>query len=62
MSVVVTLGDEALADLARDVRLGPPDQRAAGDLGDDPVGGVGGLGQQRDLVGVLDDPELAQDR
>ena len=39
-----------------------PDQPAAGDLGDDPVGGVGRLGQQRDLVGVLDDPEPAEDR
>ena len=62
MGIVMTLGDQSLADLARDIRLGPPDQRAAGDLGDDPVGGVGGLGQQGDLVGVLDDPELAQDR
>ena len=58
----MTLGDQALTDLTRDVCLGPPDQRAAGDLGDDPIGRVGGLGQQRDLVGVLDDPELAQDR
>ena len=62
MGVVVALGDEPLADLARDVGLGAPDQATAGDLGDDPVGGVGGLGQQRDLVGVLDDPQLAQDR
>ena len=62
MRIVVTLGDQAFTDLARDVRLGPPDERPAGDLGDDPVGGVGGLGQQRDLVGVLDDPQLAQDR
>ena len=43
-AVVVTLGEQPLADLARDVRLGPADQPAGGDLGDDPIGGVGGLG------------------
>ena len=62
MRLVVALGDESLADLAGDVRLGPPDQPAGGDLGDDAIGGVGRLGQQRDLVVVLDDPEAAQDR
>ena len=60
--LVVTLGDQPLADLARDVRLGPADQPARSDLGDDAVGGVGGLGQQRDLVGVLDDPQLGRGR
>ena len=39
-----------------------PTSRPGGDLGDDPVGGVGGLGQQRDLVGVLDHPQAAEDR
>ena len=58
--LVVALGDEPLADLARDVGLGPADQLAGGDLGDDPIGGVGRRGQQRDLVGVLDDPEPAE--
>ena len=62
MRFVVTFGDESLANLARDVRLGPPDERATGDLGDDPVGGVRGLGQKGDLVGILHDPELAKDR
>ena len=60
VGLVVALGDEPLADLARDVGLGPADQPAGGDLGDDPVGGVGRRGQQRDLVGVLDDPELGR--
>ena len=60
--VVVALGDQPLVDLARDVRLGPPDQPAGGDLGDDSVGGVGGLGQEGDLVVVLDDAQAAEDR
>ena len=42
--LVVALGDEPLADLARDVGLGAPDQPAGGDLRDDPVGGVRGRG------------------
>ncbi len=53
---------EPLADLARDVGLGPADESTAGDLRDDPIGGVGRLGQQRDLVGVLDDAQPAEDR
>ena len=58
--VVVALGDQSFVDLARDILLGPPDQPAGGDLGDDPVGGVGRLGQQGDLVVVLDDAQLGR--
>ena len=61
-AVVVALGDEPLADLAGDVGLGPPDQPTGRDLGHDPVGRLGGQSQQRDLVGVLDHPQVAQDR
>ena len=60
VGLVVALGDEPLADLVRDIGLGPAHQPAAGDLGDDPVGGVGRRRQERDLVGVLDDPEPAK--
>ena len=58
--LLVALGDEPLADLARDVRLGAPDEPAAGDLRNDPVGGVGREPEQRDLVGVLRHPERPQ--
>ena len=53
LGVLVALGDEALADLAGDIRLGPPDERAVRDRGHDPVGGLGGRPQQGDLVRVL---------
>ena len=46
---LVALGDEALADLAADVGLGPADEPAGGDLGDDAVRGVGRPSQQVDL-------------
>ena len=58
---VVTLGDEPLADLPGDVRLGPPDEPSGGDRVDDAVGGRPGLAEQRDLLGILDHPQLAQD-
>ena len=61
-AVVVALGDEPLAHLVGDVGLGPPDQPAGGDLGHDPVGRLGRESQQRDLVGVLDHPQVRQDR
>ena len=61
VGLVVALGDEPLADLPRDVRLRPADQASGRDLGDDPIGGLGGEPQQRDLVGVLDHPQVAQD-
>ena len=61
VGLVVALGDEPLADLPRDVGLGPADQPPGRDLGDDPIGGLGGQPQQRDLVGVLDHPQVAQD-
>ncbi len=48
---VVTLGDQSLAHLAGDVGLGPPDEAPGGDLGDDPIGGLRGQAQERDLVG-----------
>ena len=60
LGAVVAFGDEALADLARDVGLGPPDEPAVGDLVDHPVGGLGGEPEEGDLVGVLHDPQLAQ--
>ena len=59
---LVALGDEPLADLARDVGLGPADEPAGRDRGHDAIGGVGRLAEQGDLVGVLDHPEVAQDR
>ena len=61
VGLVVALGDEALADLAGDVRLGPADQPACRDLADDAVGGLRREAQQGDLVGVLRHPQLAQD-
>ena len=60
VGLLVALGDEPVADLARDVGLGPADEATGGDLGDDPVGGLGGEPEQRDLVGVLRHPERPQ--
>ena len=55
--------DEALAQLAGDVGLGPADQGdlAGEQLGRHPVGGRRRLAQGRHLVGVLDRPERAGD-
>ena len=58
----MALGEEPVAHLVGDIGLGPPDQPARGDLRHDPVGGLRRQSQQRDLVGVLDHPEVAQDR
>ena len=60
VGLLVALGDELLADLGGDVRLGPADEPPGGDPGDDPVGGLGRQAQERDLVGVLDHAQLAQ--
>ena len=62
IGLVVAFGDEPLPDLGGDVRLRPADQAAGGDARDDPVRRVRRERQQRDLVGVLDHPQLAQDR
>ncbi len=59
---LVALGDEALADLARHVRLGPAHERAGRDLGHHAVGGLRGEPEEGDLVVVLDHAQLAQDR
>ena len=61
LGAVVALVDEPVPDLAGDVGLRAPDEPAVGDLVDHPVGGLGGEAQQGDLVGVLDDPQVAQD-
>ena len=60
--LLVALGDEPLADLPGDVGLRPSDQAPGRDLADHAVGGLGGEAQERDLVGVLDHAQLAQDR
>ena len=57
----MTFVEEPFADLAGNVGLGPPDQPTVGDLVDDLVGGLGGEAQEGHLVGVLDDPQVAQD-
>ncbi len=62
MGLVVALGEQPFAYLSGDVGLGATDQPAGGDLGHDPVGCPGGQRQQCDLVGVLDHPDLAQER
>ena len=61
MRLVVALGDEPLADLARHVRFGPPDQPAGRDLRHDPVGGVRGRAAAARSRRVLDHPQVAQD-
>ena len=50
----MALVDEALADLVRDVGLGPSDQPAGGNCRNDSVGGMRGHSQQGDLVRILD--------
>ncbi len=55
---LVTFVDQPLADLPRDVSLGPPDERPAGDGRDDPIRGVGGRAKQRDLIVVLAHAEI----
>ena len=57
LGVLVALGEEPLADLARDVGLRPADERPGGDLVDDAVGGRGGEAEELDLVGVLRHPQ-----
>ena len=47
LGVVVALREEPLADLARDVRFRPADERPGGDLVDDAVGGLGGEAEER---------------
>ena len=61
-SHVMPLGDEPFADLAGDVGLGATDEPAGRDRRHDAIGRVRGLAEQGDLVGVLDHPEIAQDR
>ena len=58
----MALVDQPLADLVRDVGLGPPDQPAGGNCRDDAIGGMRGHPQQRDLVRILDRPQLPQQR
>ena len=60
--LLVAFGDESLADLPGHVGLRPSDQPPARDLADHAVGGLRGQAQERDLVGVLDHAQLAQDR
>ena len=62
MRLVVALGDEPFAHLACDVRLRPPDEASGRDLAHHAVGRLGGKPEQRDLVGVLDHPQVAQHR
>ena len=57
----MTLVDEAVAHLARDVGLRAPDQPAARDRLDDAVRRVCRLAQQLDLLLVLDRAQVRQD-
>ena len=59
---VVPFLDECVTDLACHVGLGAANEPASRDPLDDAVRGVGGGGQQRDLIRVLDHAQVAQDR
>ena len=61
LGAVVPFGDQAVAHLARDVGLRASDEAAVGDLVDHAVCGLRREPQQGDLVGVLHDPQIAQD-
>ena len=61
MGLLVAFGDESFADLPGHVGLRSSDQPPARDLADHAVGRLRGEAQERDLVGVLDHAQLAQD-
>ncbi len=58
----MTLRDQPVAHLARDVGLRAPDEAAVGDLVDDAVGGLRRQPEEGDLVAILDDPQVPQDQ
>src|SRR5439155_15230702 len=55
---LMAFGREPVPRLARDVRLGAPDEPARRDLVDDAIGRLRRLAEELDLLGVLRHPQL----